>query len=87
MSQSPQSQDSGGSDLDLDPIDIKHCNFSDGELRFKLINRISDMVAMNTFVASYFASRMAGIFKEDETREEEDKRAERLDNRGWHENK
>ncbi|XP_039185315.1 ETS-related transcription factor Elf-3 isoform X2 [Crotalus tigris] len=28
MSQSPQSQDSGGSDLDLDPIDIKHCNFS-----------------------------------------------------------
>ncbi|KAH0618982.1 hypothetical protein JD844_018572 [Phrynosoma platyrhinos] len=29
MSQSPQSQDSGGSDLDLDPIDIKHCPFSD----------------------------------------------------------
>uniref|UniRef100_A0A8C6YD53 E74 like ETS transcription factor 3 n=3 Tax=Elapidae TaxID=8602 RepID=A0A8C6YD53_NAJNA len=29
MSQSPQSQDSGGSDLDLDPIDIKHYKFSD----------------------------------------------------------
>ncbi|XP_026536675.1 ETS-related transcription factor Elf-3 [Notechis scutatus] len=28
MSQSPQSQDSGGSDLDLDPIDIKHYKFS-----------------------------------------------------------
>ncbi|CAI5777922.1 ETS-related transcription factor Elf-3 isoform X2 [Lacerta agilis] len=31
MSQSPQSQDSGGSDLDLDPIDMKHCHFSDGD--------------------------------------------------------
>lgn len=31
MSQSPHSQDSGGSDLDLDPIDMKHCPFSDGE--------------------------------------------------------
>ncbi|XP_066481463.1 ETS-related transcription factor Elf-3 [Tiliqua scincoides] len=30
-SQSPQSQDSGGSDLDLDPIDMKQCPFSDGD--------------------------------------------------------
>ncbi|XP_044303551.1 ETS-related transcription factor Elf-3 isoform X1 [Varanus komodoensis] len=31
MSQSPQSQDSGGSDLDLDPMEMKHCSFSDGD--------------------------------------------------------
>ena len=31
MSQSPQSQDSGGSDLDLDPTDIKHFPFSHGK--------------------------------------------------------
>ncbi|XP_020638208.1 ETS-related transcription factor Elf-3 [Pogona vitticeps] len=36
MSQSPQSQDSGGSDLDLDPTDIKHFPFSrDNDTEYK----------------------------------------------------
>ncbi|XP_054835953.1 ETS-related transcription factor Elf-3 isoform X1 [Eublepharis macularius] len=39
MSQSPHSQDSGGSDLDLDPIDMKHCPFSDGDYKKDLKKR------------------------------------------------
>ncbi|XP_048354834.1 ETS-related transcription factor Elf-3 isoform X3 [Sphaerodactylus townsendi] len=39
MSQSPHSQDSGGSDLELDPIDMKHSPFSDDDYKKDLKKR------------------------------------------------